>query len=345
MLPRCVARFVCATSTRSLQRGRMAAKAQEAAASDVLLFTEWGHKDRYRQLMEARGMKVVYPEDVQDWECVGFAVAWLPPVGLLAKCPNLKAAMSLGAGVDHILQPGQVPDSVPILRVVDERMAERMATWVIWGVISWQRRFENYARAQRERRWDLDIERRANLDSADVRVGVLGFGTMGRATAEALAGLGYQVSAWTRRPRTHERIRCYHGRQSLREFVSQADVLICLLPLTPDTTGIINAQLLSWLPKGSAVINGGRGGHLVEPDLLAALDDGQVAFALLDVFAVEPLPADSPLWTHPRVRLTPHVASFTTIENAADQIAANYSSLMTGKGPLPQNVVDRAAGY
>ncbi|KIZ02326.1 gyoxylate/hydroxypyruvate reductase A [Monoraphidium neglectum] len=233
-------------------------------------------------------------------------------------------------------------------------MAERMATWVIWGVISWQRKFEDYGQAQRTRRWDVELEGRTNLDNCDVRVGVLGFGLMGRATAEALAGLGYQVSAWSRSPRQHETIRCHHGVASLQEFVAGCDVLVCLLPLTPDTEGIINAELLSWLPRGAAVINGARGRHLVEPDLLGALDSGQVGFALLDVFAVEPLPQDSPLWTHPRVRMTPHVASMTTLEvrgwaqrewSAANQIAANYHSLMAGTGPLSKNLVDRAAGY
>ncbi|GBF95182.1 glyoxylate hydroxypyruvate reductase A [Raphidocelis subcapitata] len=321
----------------------MAADAR--ASPDVLLYTEWASKDRYKQLLEERGLNVVYPGDVADWEAIRFAVAWKPPPGLLTQCRNLEAAMSLGAGVDHILQPGQVPDRVPVLRIVDPRMAERMATWVVWGVINWQRRFEAYLEAQRAARWDLGIEGRTNRDNCDVSVGVMGFGVMGRATAEALAALGYKVSAWSRTARQHGAVRCFHGSGQLREFVSGADVLVCLLPLTDDTRGIVDARLLSWLPRGGAVINGARGAHLVEADLLAALDSEQVGFALLDVFATEPLPADSPLWSHPRVRLTPHVASMTTLEGAADQIAANYHSVVAGRGPLPVNLIDRTAGY
>ncbi|KAI8463949.1 MAG: hypothetical protein J3K34DRAFT_442038 [Monoraphidium minutum] len=334
----------CCTLSLPLRRS-MAAQAQRAS-TEVLLYTEWENKrHRYKELLQERGMTVLLHEEVKDWSSIGFAVAWKPPPGLLAQCPNLLAAMSLGAGVDHILQPGQVPETVPILRIVDPRMAERMATWAVWGVISWQRRFEDYFRAQQQRRWDLGIEGRDNLDNCDVAVGVLGFGLMGRATAEALVALGYKVSAWSRTPKEHASIRCHHGDEGLRAFASRLDVLVCLLPLTPDTQGIVDAQLLGWMPRGGAVINGARGGHLVEGDLLAALDSGHVAFALLDVFTTEPLPPESPLWAHPGVRITPHVASMTTLEAAADQIAANYRSVMAGRGPLPQNVVDRAAGY
>jgi glyoxylate/hydroxypyruvate reductase A len=224
--------------------------------------------------------------------------------------------MSLGAGVDHVLAPGQVPPGVPILRVADPQMAERMATYVVWGVASWQRRFEEYYAAQRARRWDLTIEGAANRDNRDVRVGVLGHGLMGRAAAQALVGLGYQVASWSRsaKPARDGAIECYHGRGALRDFAARSDVLVCLLPLTDETRGIVNAELLSWMPRGGALINGARGGHVVEEDLLAALDGGQLTFALLDVFATEPLPEDSPLWLHPRVRITPHVASMTTLE-------------------------------
>lgn len=336
----CALSRVCTTGAQ-----RSMAMQAPCKHTDVLLYTEWTSKARYKELLAERGLPVLYHDEIKDWDSVGFAVAWKPPAGMLAQCRNLTAVMSLGAGVDHILQPGQVPDNVPILRIVDPCMAERMATWVIWGVISWQRKFEEYYEAQRVKRWDLEIEGRRNLDNRDVKVGVMGFGLMGRATAEALHHLGYQVTAWSRSPKEHRDIHCHHGHDSLEEFVSGLDVLVCLLPLTPQTEGIVNSKLLGWMPQGGAVINGARGGHLVEADLLAALDNGRVSFALLDVFAVEPLPRDSPLWTHPRVRITPHVASLTTLESAADQIAANYHSIMEGGGPLLRNVIDRVAGY
>lgn len=286
-----------------------------------------------------------------DFSNVAFATVWNPPAGLLDKCPNLRCVMSLGAGVDTLMAPGLIPQHLPIARIVDPLMASRMATWVVWGVINWQRKMDQYAEAQRRCHWDQSIEARANRDNCDVAVGVMGMGVMGLATARALQSLGYQVSGWSRAQPTEQQqaeragITTFVGQQQLQAFVSQQDVLVCLLPLTAETTGIINAQLLSWLRPGSALINGGRGKHVVEDDLLAALDQGQVGFALLDVFGTEPLPASSGLWTQPHVRITPHVASMTTLETAADQIAANYHRVVAGDGPLPTNVVDRLRGY
>ncbi|WIA23077.1 hypothetical protein OEZ85_001422 [Tetradesmus obliquus] len=319
----------------------------------ALLYTKWANKPVYMELLKERGMPVVDADELAeaDWQRVTFATVWSPPAGLLAKCPNLRVVQSLGAGVDSLLAAGQVPQELPITRIVDPLMAQRMATWVVWGVISWQRKMEDYAAAQRSCQWAVDIEARgSNRDNAEVAVGVMGLGVMGQATAKQLLAMGYQVSGWSRSSSSHSEctaagISCYAGQQQLEMFVRAQDVLVCLLPLTPETTGIINAQLLSWLRPGSAVINGGRGRQLIEADLLGALDSGQVDFALLDVFDHEPLPPTSRLWSHPRVRITPHVASMTTMETAADQIAANYHSVAAGKGPLEANLVDRNRGY
>eukprot|EP00775_Hariotina_reticulata_P004821 gene4821-5068_t len=250
------------------------------------LMSEWANKDTYVELLKERGVPVVDAKDLaaEDYARVTFATVWKPKPGFLSQ--------------------------------VDPLMAQRMATWVLWGVINWQRRMEQYYEAQRNCHWDLTIELRANRDNAEVAVGVLGLGVMGQATCRQLVSLGYRVSGWSRTSTHHQQqgIQCFAGDEQLETFVRQQDVLVCLLPLTAQTTGIINHRLLSLLPAGSAVINGGRGKHLVEADLLQALNNGQVGFALLDVFDPEPLPPSSPLWKHPSVRITPHVASMTTLE-------------------------------
>eukprot|EP00877_Chromochloris_zofingiensis_P004570 jgi/Chrzof1/14113/Cz08g25170.t1 len=305
----------------------------------VLLYTPWANKHKYKQLLQDRGLKIVYAEDVNDWNNVNFAVMWKPPAGMLSRCGRLQAVMSLGAGVDHLLEPGLVPVGIPILRIVDPLMAARMATWVLWGVISWQRKMEYYSKAQQLKQWDTEIEGRTNMDNHAVRIGVLGFGLMGRTTAETLASLGYKVSAWGRTHKQHPTIQTFAGPATLQEFVSCQDVLICLLPLTQHTTGIVDKALLSHMPRGGAFINGARGAHVVEDDLLQVMDSGHLDFALLDVFQQEPLPKTSRLWGHPSIRITPHVASVTTMETAADQIAANYHSLVAGSVSCFEGVV------
>ncbi|KAG2489533.1 hypothetical protein HYH03_011984 [Edaphochlamys debaryana] len=306
----------------------------------------------------------------------------------------LRAVASLGAGVDHALgQAGLVPEGVEVLRIVDPLMGERMATWVLWAVINFQRRMDEYGRAQAERRWDKTVENYRPWDNGRVRVGVMGLGVMGGAVARLLRAAGYDVAAWVRSPRAPgggeaasaaaavagaggggvageaagasagggsgagagagagggaaggglEAVRVFAGRGALRPFVERTDVLVCLLPLTPETSGILSAELLSWLPKGAAVINAARGRHLDEQALLAGLDSGDLGGAVLDVFATEPLPPSSPLWTHPRVRITPHVSSITDVPNAAAQIADNWRRLCEGR-PLA-NVASRTNGY
>lgn len=252
----------------------------------------------------------------------------------------------MGAGVDHMVGEPSLPRHVPLLRVIDPLMSERMATWVLWGVINCQRKCDAYMAAQQQRRWDKGIEDFRNVDNGELRVGIMGLGVMGGATADTLLKLGYPVSAWSRTTRQHRPgLRCYSGMDQLQEFASQVDVLVCLLPLTDATRGILDAKLFSWLPAGASVINAARGGHLVEADLLAALDSGHLTSAILDVFATEPLPEDSPLWEHPRVRIFPHVSSMTNIESAVEQMLQNRECVLTGQAPPAELVVDWEAGY
>lgn len=288
----------------------------------------------------------IAPDELGDLSKVEFAICWNPPPGLLQQCPNLKAIQSMGAGVDSLLGL-DLPTHVPLLRVIDPLMTERMATWVLWAVINAQRRCDEYAAAQAAGRWDKSIENYRNVDNAELRVGVMGLGVMGGAVADTLLRLGYAVSAWTRMPRAAPPpgVACHAGRAALRDFAAGVDVLVCLLPLTPETQGILNAELFGWLPRGAAVINAARGKHLVEADLLAALDSGHLRSATLDVFDPEPLPPASRLWAHPRVRIFPHVSAMTNIETAVAQMLENRAAVLSRR-PVPQQLVaDWEAGY
>lgn len=251
----------------------------------------------------------------------------------------------MGAGVDSMIADQSLPRNVTLLRVIDPLMAERMATWVLWGVINVQRRCDAYLQAQRDHLWDKGIENYKNIDNAELRVGVMGLGVMGGAAADVLRTLGYPVAAWTRRPRTRDGIKCFSGDEQLSEFAAQCDVLVCLLPLTDQTRGVLNKSLFEALPRGAAVINAARGGHLVEADLLQALDSGHLSSAILDVFAKEPLPGDSALWGHPSVRVFPHVSSMTNIETAVEQMLSNRDCVLEGRPPPKELVVDWEAGY
>ncbi|MEW5297742.1 MAG: hypothetical protein WDW38_006924 [Sanguina aurantia] len=337
-----------------------------AAAPEVLLFIEWPTRVAWRAALQKAGVPALFPEEIQDWGAVRYAASWLAPAHVMQQCPNLEVVASLGAGVDHILNTGGLAESVAITRIVDPLMAQRMSTFVTWAVINGHRGMDGHAEAQRSSIWNQGGAAQFSIpDTGSVRVGIMGNGAMGQACAQVLSSVGYSLSTWSRSDKSgavrnaHRGLRfaasihlqsqlpqgfkSFHGRGQLQDFVSQVDFLVCLLPLTAETRGIIDAQLLAWLPRGAGVINVARGAHLVEEDLLSALDSGQVSYACLDVFATEPLPAQSPLWSHPLVRVFPHISSVTDMQNAAVQIAENYKRFLDGQALL--NVVDRTAGY
>lgn len=311
-------------------------------------FAAFASKDRWAEHLRHAGLTVRLSDnadDLQDLTKVEFAICWQPKEALLQQCPNLKAIQSMGAGVDSLLTDPTLPRHVPLLRVIDPLMAERMATWVLWGVINIQRKCDAYAAAQRESKWDKSIENFRNIDNAELRVGVMGAGVMGGAVITTMRKLGYDVSSWTRRPREVEGVRCFSGREQLKNFAGHVDILVCLLPLTADTRGILNAALFNAMEEGAAVINAARGGHLIEKDLLDALDSGHLSSAILDVFSPEPLPEESRLWRHPKVRVFPHVSSMTNIESAVDQMLENRERILEGKAVAPELVVDWETGY
>lgn len=280
----------------------------------------------------------VWPETgaAQDVE---FALVWRPPPGLLASLPRLKAIFSLGAGVDHLFSDPDLPRALPITRVVDANLTARMTEYVLFHVLRHHRQGEAYAAAQRAGRW----EERSQPASSDRKIGILGLGALGAASAAALAGLGFDVGGWTRTPRESPGIACFHGPGGLLPLCRRSEVLVNMLPLTPETENLLDARLFDALPRGAVVVNVGRGAHLVEDDLLRALDSGQVSAATLDVFRIEPLPPEHPFWTHPAVTVTPHVASVADPRTVADRVVENVRRSRAGVALL--DVVDPAAGY
>ena len=284
-------------------------------------------------------------EWLEHWhpgQAADVAVVANPQPGALHGLRGLRLVQSLWAGVERLLQDPTLPADVPLARMVDPAMNAAMAETAAWAVLSLHRGFFDYARQQREACWRQRPQRRAG----SVPVLVLGLGAMGRAVADRLAALGYPVSAWRRGAAADAPlpgVQVLHGAAALPAALAGAEVLVNLLPLTPDTRGILGAPLFAQLPRGASVVNLARGGHLVEPDLLAALDGGQLRHAVLDVFATEPLPPGHPFWTHPRVTLLPHVAALTDAHSAAEVVAANLGRLERGEPPL--HLVDRGRGY
>ena len=271
------------------------------------------------------------------------AIVANPPPGSLAGLPRLQLIQSLWAGVDRLLADTSLPPGVPMARMVDPAMNQAMAETALWATLALHRGFFVYASHQREGRWAPHAQRRAD----EVPVLVLGYGQMGRAVAQRLVQQGYPVAAWRRHeapdPAPLDGVQVHSGAAGLADALPQAQVLINLLPLTPDTRALIDARLLAALPRGAGVVNLARGAHVIDADLLAALDSGQVAQAVLDVFHTEPLPADHPYWRHPRVVVLPHAAAMTDARSAAAVVARNVEALAAGR-PLA-NLVARDAGY
>ena len=280
----------------------------------------------------------VYP-DVGDPASIDVALAWRPPHGALAALPNLKLICSLGMGVDHLLDDPHLPADVPIARLVDPNLIEQMSEYVLYAVLHFHRRFDVYERFQRERQWaELPLPHTALR-----RIGIMGTGQIGSDCARKINALGFPVNGWSRSAKSIAGVRSFVGMRGLDAFLAQTDILVALLPLTPDTSGIVNARVLSCLPQGAHFINVARGGLVVEEDLLSALDSGQLDGAFLDVVREEPLAARSRLWTHPKVRITPHIAGLTNPQTAARLIADNIRRLTAGEPLL--HLVPRGRGY
>ena len=291
-------------------------------------------------------MRRLMPEiDIRYWPDVGNAadvdavLMWQAPDGLFDRLPGLKAIFATGAGVDAILRDERVPRHLPLARLVDPSMTAEMSEYVVLQALRFHRQEPTYSAQQRDRVWKVHPQ--PHPESR--RIGMMGLGELGQDALRMLKPFGFALGGWSRTPKEIDGVECFSGKDGFERFLARTDILVNLLPLTAETAGIVDAKLLAALPRGAFVINCARGHHLVDADLLAALDSGHIAGAALDVFREEPLPADHPFWSHPKVILTPHAAALTNPLTATPQIVDNLRRVQAGR-PLA-NLVDRARGY
>jgi glyoxylate/hydroxypyruvate reductase A len=308
----------------------------------ILLAVTGFNPRQWHELLSKTRQVVLEPDCAED-PSITYAVVWKQRPNLLSRLPNLRAIFSIGAGVDHIFTDPGVPD-VPIVRVVADNLTQYMTEYVLWRVLDHHRQGMLYRAQQKKKIWREPQQRPAN----DISIGIMGFGQLGRAAAKTLLAAGFRVNGWSRTEQSVADIATFHGDKGLVPFLNATDILVVLLPLTPQTTGIVNYRLLRELRQrnglgGSVLINAGRGRLQKDADILRALEDGTLKEASLDVFEVEPLPRTSPLWNHPRVFVTPHAAAMSDPTHLVEPMLAQMEAFERGE-PL-QNVVDRNAGY
>lgn len=281
---------------------------------------------------------VLWDEDEYDAHDIDYAVVWMPPLGGLAKLPNLRCVFSVGAGVTHILRDSEYPRSVPIVRTVNEDLRKRMVEYVLLHVLRYHRRLPDIESAQEQRVWRQYVEPLAR----DVTVGLLGLGNLGTAAAEQLVNVGYSVRGWSRRGRPVAGVDVLSGDDGFAELVSSSDIVVCLLPGTVQTENLLGAATLNMFKQGAALINVGRGETVVDEALLHALDSERLAGATLDVFRQEPLPPEHPFWSHPKILVTAHTASAIEPATGGATISTNILRFDAGES-IP--TVDLADGY
>jgi glyoxylate/hydroxypyruvate reductase len=284
---------------------------------------------------------------VRDWndatvdpDSVTYAFVWDPDHGRLASYRNLRVIFSSGAGVDHVTRDPHLPPHVPIVRMGADEAAQTMGEYVCLTALGLLRDYRRIVNAQAQVRWDpFDAPRTA----VQTRVGILGFGNLGRRAASMLQGIGFSVAGWARSPRSEPGVPVAAGLEELPGFLAETDILVGLLPDTPETAGLINAERIACLPKGASIVNAGRGSLIVMDDLIAALDAGHLSGAVLDVFETEPLPAEHPAWRHPRIGITCHLAGFASRPARAAYVAEALAAHVAGR-EMP-NVYKPDRGY
>ena len=307
----------------------------------LLFLSEADPVDEWRDalLQEIPDLDIrIWPDHVGDPDDIDLALVWRPPPGELKKYRNLRAILSLGAGIDSFMKDTTLPD-LPLARMIDPSLTQNMADYVLLATLRHHRQFDMFEREQRSSNWAFALPK----GTSDRTVGVMGLGVLGKNAGLALKAQGFDVAGWSRSAKTIDGITTFYGHDQLNAFLSQTEILICLLPLTAETRGVLNAGLFSQLPKGAYVINAARGEHLISDDLIQALNSGQLAGATLDVFDREPLPETDPLWRHERILITPHVASYCLPRTAAAGVAENIRLAMAGKRLNHQ--VDFDKGY
>ena len=305
----------------------------------------WSPQRWKNRFDEVCGDRPVLPlaDAKSDPAAVHYAAVWKPQPGELAGFPNLRVIFNLGAGVDALMADRTLPD-VPLVRVAVGDLTARMTEYVVLHVLMHHRQEPYLRQSQRDKRWAPKSQWAAGA----ISVGIMGLGTLGADAADALTRLGFRVAGWSRSPKTLPGIECFHGEAEIEAFLRRTDILVCLLPLTPETRHVLNRPLFEKLnrtsPLGAPVlINAGRGGLQNEADILQCLDDGTLGGVSLDVYATEPLPEDSRFWTHPKVVLTPHNAADTDPDEISKYVAEQIKRFESG-GAL-ENVVDRSRGY
>lgn len=314
--------------------------------SAILVAIDGTQAQSWLPLLQARAKRRdlrIWPGAVGDKTGIAYAFVWRPPQGLLASLPNLKAILNIGAGVDALLGDPSLP-RVPIARAAHPDLTKRVVGYVVLHVLAHHNRSRLYDEQQRQRLW----RPHTHPSSDQVAVGVMGLGVIGGEAAQMLARLGFRVAGWSRTPKTVAGIETFHGAAGLDAFLARTEILVCLLPLTPQTDGLLDLALFRKLKHdgaagGAFLVNAARGKVQVDADIVAALDEGALAAATLDVFPQEPLPVESPLWTHPKVTLTPHVAGDISPAAFADQLFAQVDRFERGM-PL-ENEIDRDLGY
>ena len=296
--------------------------------------------------MFAHELKRLDPDlDIRLWPQFGnadnveFVLTWNHPLGEFNQFKNLKCIASLGAGIDHILRDPDLPHGVPITRVVQSSMSQFMSEYVILSVLHYCRQFDIYKNDLAAKRWQPRIP----LLARDIGIGIMGMGQLGADAARKLTQLEFKVAGWSQTLKNIDGVESFAGDHALDDFLCRTHILICLLPLTPATRGILNRRTFAKLPAGAYLINVARGAHLIEEDLLTALESGHLAGACLDVFQTEPLPEDHPFWDHPNIMITPHISSITDPLAVMPQILENYERMKSGKSF--RHEVDRERGY
>ncbi len=291
-------------------------------------------------------LEAALPEaNIREWKAgdnapADYALVWKPPADMLSGRTGLKAVFNLAAGVDALLDMKNVlPEGVPIIRLEDAGMAVQMAEYVTYAVLRYFRHFDEYGTFASRQEWH-PLE---PADKTGFTIGIMGLGVMGKRVANALLHFGFPVKGWSRTSRQIDGVTCFAGNGELDAFLDNTRVLVCLLPLTPETTGILNRRCFSRLKPAAFLINAGRGAHLIESDLLDALDSGQIRAATLDVMATEPLPPSHPFWQDRRITITPHIAAKTLRDETIAQVAQKLRALeQNGK---TGGIVDRKRGY
>ncbi|MFL6657018.1 MAG: 2-hydroxyacid dehydrogenase [Massilia sp.] len=293
-----------------------------------------------------KGFKAALPQAQivvwQEGEMIApcdYAVLWAPPPALVPHLAHVKAIFVTGAGVDAALKLGDALPPVPLIRLGDAGMAVQMAEYVVHAVLRYFRRFDEYEKQARRGVW----KPLPQFDKQDFTIGVLGMGVLGTRVLNALASFDFPLHGWSRSAKQIDGVDCFAGDAQLDEFLRGTRVLVCMLPLTPETSNLLDRARLSLLPEGAYLINVARGAHVAEPDLLTLIRSGHIAGATLDVFRNEPLPAPHPFWEEPRITLTPHISALTLAHESAVQIAGKITALERDE-PVA-DVVDRQRGY